>query len=537
MLQLYPYQRAAVDSVNTFFSTTGGNPLCVVPTGGGKSLIIGTFIKEALEQWPGTRIVILAHVPELIVQNYAELIEFWPNAPAGIYSAKLGKRQMHAQIVFAGIQSIHRKGYNLQKVDIVLVDEAHLIPRTSNTMYRRFLGDLLQINPLMKVAGFTATPYRMDSGMLHQGKDAIFDDVCFDVGVKELIESGYLSPLNSRPARVQIDTSNVAMSGFDFNALQLEAAAKHPDVVAQIADEIMANAAGRQGILVFGSGKDHCTMLRDAMRERGVSTEMVFGDTPTAERNSIVANFKARRIRCLVSLRVFTTGFNAKHVDLLALVNATKSTGLYVQIVGRGTRLFPGKTDCLVLDFGGNIARHGPIDDLIVKKEKKPKDGDGTAPMKPCPSCGMNCPASVRQCIGCGFEFPEAQTLINTQAAALDILSDRNDLAPAWLDVTGVHYHRHTKVGSPYSLRVTYSCGLVQHREWICFEHGGGIKSKAHAWWRRRTNITVPETVSDALLNAKEIDKPAQIAVRPSGNFTEIVGYRGFSRDIKKDAA
>lgn len=536
-LQLYPYQRAAVDAVNTFFAKTGGNPLAVIPTGGGKSLVIGTFIKEALEQWPDTRIVVLAHVPELISQNYAELMEFWPNAPAGIYSAKLGKRQMHARVLFAGIQSIHRKAYNLQKVDIVLVDEAHLIPRKSATMYRRFLGDLQQINPLMKVAGFTATPYRMDSGMLHVGDEAIFDDIAYEVGVRELIEGGYLSPLTSRPARAQIDTSNVGMSGYDFNALQLEAAAKHPDVVAQIADEIVQNAKGRQGILIFGSGKEHCRLLRDAMRERGIGSEMVFGDTPTSERNSIVSQFKARRIRCLVSLRVFTTGFNAKHVDLLALVNATKSTGLYVQIVGRGTRLFPGKTDCLVLDFGGNIQRHGPIDNLIVKKDRKPKDGDGKAPSKTCPNCAMKLPVTARQCTGCGYEFPDVETMVHTQAASLDILSKRHDLSPEWVDVTSVQYHRHTKLGSPDSLRVTYQCGLLQHREWICLEHEGGIRKRAEAWWKRRMDYPAPQSVSHALEVTKYLDTPKQIAVRPSGKFTEIVGYRGFSRDMKKDAA
>jgi DNA repair protein RadD len=286
---LYPYQRSAVDSIGEFFARTGGNPLVVIPTGGGKSIVIGTFIKEAIETWPGTRICVLAHVPELLTQNYQELIDFWPDAPAGIYSAKLGKRQISSQILFAGIQSIHRKGFNLSKFDIVLVDEAHLIPRKANAMCRRFLDDLTQINPLLKVAGLTATPYRMDSGMLHQGADAIFDDISYEISIRELIEGNFLSPLTSRSARTQIDTSAVALSGYDFNAIQLEAVAKSPEAVNAAAGEIMENASGRKGILIFGSGKEHCRMLRDAMRERGVTAEAVFGDTPTQERNSTVS--------------------------------------------------------------------------------------------------------------------------------------------------------------------------------------------------------------------------------------------------------
>ena len=532
-LTLYPYQRSAVDAINTYFSATGGNPLIVVPTGGGKSLIIGTYIKETLADYPDTRIVVLAHVPELISQNYAELIEFWPSAPAGIYSAKLNKRQISSRVLFAGIQSIHRRAFNLQKVDIIMVDEAHLIPRTSNTMYRRFIGDLTQINPNVKVVGVTATPFRMDSGMLHEGEDAIFDDIAFDVSIRELIEGGYLSPLKSRPARAQIDLSKVGMSGYDYNVLQLEAVAKHPAAVAALADEILENATGRDSILVFGSGKQHCMMLRDALRERGIHSEAVFGDTPNDERAATIANFKAKRVRCLVSLRVFTTGFNAKNVDMIAMGNATKSRGLYVQIVGRGTRLYPGKTDCLVLDFGGNIARHGPIDNLNASsRTKKEKKADAAAPEKICQKCGHVNPISARECGACYAPFPEIERKVHTQAAILDIMSSRTDLLPNWIQVTNVFYDRHRKSGSPDSLRVTYQCGLLQHKEWVLLEHEGGMGGKARSWWKKRAmpGTEIPRTVTEALDMVTDLDRPGEIAVRPSGKYTEVMGHRYFER-------
>jgi DNA repair protein RadD len=144
----------------------------------------------------------------------------------------------------------------------------------------------------------------------------------------------------------------------------------------------------------------------------------------------------------------------------------------------------------------------------------------------------------VRDCF-CGYHFPEVQTIVHTQAAALDIISGRTDLSPQWIDVTGVSYARHTKEGSPDSLRVTYQCGLLQHREWICLEHQGGIKNKAIAWWKRRMVVggVIPPTVNQAVNLSFTLDTPAQIAVRPSGKYTEIVGYRGFSRDAGKVAA
>ena len=165
MIQLRPYQSAAIEAIYGYFSRQSGNPLIVLPTGTGKSVCIAAFMKRAIGDWSDTRILIVTHVKELIAQNYGELIRLWPGAPAGIYSAGLNKRDLHAQILFAGIQSIHKRAYDIQRCDLALIDEAHLIPRTSNTMYRRFLGELATINPHLKVIGFTATPYRLDSGI------------------------------------------------------------------------------------------------------------------------------------------------------------------------------------------------------------------------------------------------------------------------------------------------------------------------------------------------------------------------------------
>ena len=222
---LRPYQREAIDTLYDWFSANSGNPLVVIPTAGGKSLIIATFVREAIEQWPDTRILILTHVKELISQNFQELIGFWPDAPAGIYSAGLGKRDLHARIIFAGIQSLHSKAYKLQRVDLVLVDECHLIPRSAETPYGKFLNDLRQINPYLKIVGFTATPFRLDSGLLHSGPDAVFSDIAYEANIRDLIEGGFLAPPVTQRALAQIDTSGVAVRGGEFMAGQLEAAA------------------------------------------------------------------------------------------------------------------------------------------------------------------------------------------------------------------------------------------------------------------------------------------------------------------------
>jgi len=521
-LQLRPYQGAAIDAIYAYFTVETGHPLVVIPTAGGKSLVMAAFIQEVFSRWPDERIIILTHVRELISQNFSELIRLWPEAPAGIYSAGLNRRDVQAQILFAGIQSVHKKAYAIQRADLVLVDEAHLIPRSANTTYRRFLGDLTRINPQLKIIGLTATPYRLDSGMLHVGGDALFDDIAFEVSVRELIDEGYLSPLTSKQTSTQLDVSGVGTRGGEFVAGQLEAAVDQDPITRAAIDEVVAYGRDRRSWLLFCAGVGHAQHVCDAVRERGFSCATIFGHTPKAERDRIIAAFKRGEVRALASMGVLTTGFNAPAVDLIAMLRPTKSTGLYVQMAGRGTRLAPGKDNCLVLDFAGNVARHGPID--LVKPKDKTSDGDGEAPTKVCPTCQTINALAARVCADCGYVFPAPEVQLEATATTRPILSTGR---PEWLDVGAVTYHRHEKPGRPPSLRVDYHCGLVRHREWVCLEHDGYARQKAATWWRRRDGSSdVPATVDEALARADELRQPVQIAVRFSGRFTEVVHAR-----------
>ena len=364
---------------------------------------MAAFIEGVLQAWPDQRILVVTHVRELIAQNHAELIGLWRDAPAGICSAGLGRRDLGARILFAGIQSIHRRAYDVQQCDLVLIDEAHLIPAASNTMYRRFLDTLARINPQLKVIGFTATPYRTGSGMLHEGKGALFTDIAYEVSVRQLIDDGFLCPLVSKAAETRLDVSGVGSRGGEFIPGQLQAAVDLPEITQAAIDEVVRLGSDRRSWLAFCAGVEHATHVAEAIRARGFTAATIFGDTPKPERDRIIAAFKRGEIRALASMGVLTTGFNAPGVDLIAMLRPTKSTGLYVQMAGRGTRLAPGKADCLVLDFAGNVARHGPIDAV---KPKKPGAGEGDAPVKVCPDCQSILATAVRVCPDCGHAFP-----------------------------------------------------------------------------------------------------------------------------------
>ncbi len=524
-LSLRPYQRAAIEGLYDYFGANTGNLLVVIPTAGGKSVVIAGFIREAIAAYADTRVLVLTHVRELISQNFQALLRAWPDAPAGIYSAGLSRRDIHAQILFAGIQSIHRHAYKVQRCDLVLIDEAHLLGRGDSGMYRSFLAQLNEINAgLLKVVGFTATPYRLDSGMLHEGKDRLFTDIAYEVPVLDMIQQGYLSPVIPKQTDTQLDVAGVGSRGGEFIAKDLEAAVDRDEVTQAAVAEIVRHGQDRGSWLVFCSGVAHARHVADAIRVHDITCETVTGETPTPERDRILAAFKAGRLRCVTNANVLTTGFDAPGVDLIALLRPTKSVGLYVQMVGRGTRLAEGKEDCLVLDFAGNTARHGPIDTVDGSRKQKGEEA-GEAPIKVCPACETINHASARYCRKCNYAFPPPEVKVSAKAASDALLSTQ--IQASWCDVSGITYARHEKPGKPASLRVTYECGLARHSEWVCFEHTGYPREKAVGWWHRRApHLPPPFTVDEALQQQDVLRQPRAIQVKPVGQYTEIGAVR-----------
>jgi DNA repair protein RadD len=521
MLTLRPYQKAAITAIYDYYAEKSGNCCVVIPTAGGKSLVMAAFIEGVLRAWPDQRILIVTHVRELIAQNHAEMIGLWPEAPAGIYSAGLGKREAQARILFAGIQSIHRRAAEIGHTDLVLIDEAHLIPGSSSTMYRRFLDGLTRINPALKVIGLTATPFRVDSGMLHEGKNALFTDIAYEAPVRDLIDAGYLSRLVSKQPATRLDVSKVGTRAGDFIQRDLAAAVDQEAITRAAVTEIIQHGRARKSWLAFCSGVEHARHVAEEFARQDIICRTIFGDTPKDERDAIIAAFKRGEIRALASMGVLTTGFNAPAVDLIALLRPTKSVGLYVQMVGRGTRLAPGKENCLVLDFAGNVRRHGPID--LVRPRRPGEAGGGEAPTKVCPECDSIIALSAAECPDCGYVFPSREVKIALTAATLPVLSPKMQ----WLPVHGVSYSRHDKLGGQPSLKVTYSCGLKSYSEWVCIEHQGYARQKAAEWWRKRApGCPVPLTVDQAIAQATRLARPSAISVRPSGCYVEVSGHR-----------
>lgn len=516
--ELRPYQADAVDSIYKYFMSNSGNPLIVMPTGTGKSIVIDEFISRALRDYPETRILCLVHVRELIDQNHKALIKMWPDAPAGIYSAGLGKRDKHAQILFAGIQSVYKKINQFDPFDLVLIDEAHLIPRNSDTMYGAAIKALRDSNPNIKVVGFTATPFRKDSGMLHQGDEALFSDICYECDIGYMIAQGYLTEVVPKVTSVQLDVTGVEKQGGDFVLSQLEAAVNRLDITEQAVQEIVTKGKDRGSWLCFCSGVKHALAVAEAIRGHGIDCETVTGETPTKERDRILDDFKTGKLRAITNANVLTTGFDAPGVDLIAMLRPTASTGLHVQMIGRGTRLAEGKEDCLVLDFAGNTGRHGPLDRLNIKKPGK--GGDGDAPVKECPQCWTYVHASIRICPHCDYIFPPPEVKISRRSQEDALLTSQ--IEERFVDVSRCEYRPHTsKKSGSRTMRVDYWCGNMKHSEYVCFDHEGFPRTKAEQWFKKRLpGHPVPASVDEAL--DCSYPTPKQIAVIPEGKYTRI---------------
>ncbi len=567
-MKLRPYQLAAVQALFDYWLTNTGNPVVAMPTGTGKSLVIAEFIRRALIQYPGTRILVLTHVKELVGQNFEKLLELWPTAPAGIFSAGLRRRDLGRAATFCGIGSVAKRPELFGRVDLVLIDECHTVSAKESTQYQRFINALKRSNPLLKIAGLTATPYRLGQGMIVE-PGGLFSDICFDITSRDefnkLIAEGYLAPLVPKKMKAEFDVSGVKITAGDFNAKELAAAVDKEAITRAACEEMIEQGADRKSWLVFASGIQHAEHVALTLAEMGISAVAIHSKSTDAERDEAVAAFKAGEVRALVNNGVFTTGFDFPGIDLIAVLRPTASPGLWVQMLGRGTRplWLPGfdistiegrlscimsgpKRNCLVLDFAGNTRRLGPINDPR-KPKTKGKGPKGDVPAKVCATCMTFNHVSARHCSECGAEFPFKVRLereASEDALIAGLPEPPKEPVTEWFKVVGMEFSKHVPFTGrrsamfnnlPPKLRVTYNCGIRSFSEHIGFQTEGPAKAAAKQFWLESGGAEpVPQTVDEALALTGQLRKPARVRIWINHQ-TPRVMFRDFESD--NDAA
>jgi DNA repair protein RadD len=357
MYTLRPYQQEAVSATLKHFRQEKTPAVIVLPTGAGKSLVIAELARLAKG-----RVLVLAHVRELVEQNHAKYISF--GLEAGIFSAGLQRKETDQKVIFGSIQSIARAPDEFfQSFSLLVIDECHRVSVEGETQYFQVISKLQKENPGLCVLGLTATPYRLGLGWLYQfnthtktqqtSEERFFKKCIFELTISYMIKNNFLTPPIKIDSPVACyDFSSLKLNGTSFVTAQVEALLKDQSrITPMIIKNIIAMSEDRKGVMIFTSSVNHAIEIMKCLPP--YVSALVVGDTDGDEREEIIAAFKQQKLKFLVNVSVLTTGFDAPHVDVIAILRPTESVSLYQQIIGRGLRLSPGKTDCLILDYTG----------------------------------------------------------------------------------------------------------------------------------------------------------------------------------------
>lgn len=528
MMQDRWYQTDAISSIFSYFERNTGNPVIAMPTGTGKSYVIAKFIKQVFSLWPMQRIIVLTHVQELIQQNADELLGIWDNAPIGIFSAGLQRRDTVLPIIFGGVASVVNAVEAFGHRDLMIVDECDLVSPDGDTMYQTIFRRLKAINPYIKLIGLSACWFRMGHGLITEG--GLFTDICYNIceyeSFNRLIAEGYISPPIPKRTRVEIDLSKVGINQASQDYIQgdVSKAIKEQGIMQAALQELCEWGHNRLCWLLFCSGVEDAEEAAGILRSYGVSCEALHHKLSKKDRTRIITMYKAGEIRALSNANIFTRGHNHKPIDLIGMLRSTLSVPLWVQMVGRGTRPSPetGKVNCLVLDFGTNAKRLGPINDPRIPRAKGL--GDGEAPVKICEHCGTYNAARAAICIGCGAPFTFEIKIVRT--AGLEELIRTSVPEMQYFRVDRVMYQRHIgrKSNKP-SIKVSYLCGLQMFHEYIAFDSKGLALHHAHDWWRQRHAGDLPLSTDDALKRLSELRTPKRIKVWINSEHKKIMGH------------
>jgi DNA repair protein RadD len=426
-VELRDYQRDAVSRTLSWLAVRRCNPLIVIPPGGGKSLVIADLVRSIIEMNPEARVLVPTHRRELVQQDAAELKAHVPGIDMGVCSASLGSYEIRNQVVLGTVQTLANRQLGYRGVTHIIVDEAHLISRQSRTRYQTLFDSVSAANKNRKtpIIGLTATPYRLDSGMLHRGKDAMFDVISATVPVNHLIRSKWLVPLINQPG-IEIDTTGIKRDHTgDYVKELLEREVFRQHVTARALDEAVRFGKTRKRWLIFGVSIQHCEAIANYLYDaHDVQCVAMTSSLRRSEREEAIERFIAGDLRCLASVDIMSTGLNVRGIDMIQLLRPTLSTGLYVQMLGRGLRTCEeeGKQDCLILDNGGNIARHGPFNDPHVHRfDRIYTSGEARPNLKMCPDCGTEMNSFQRACRQCGHLFSRVNQSADIANSVLDM--------------------------------------------------------------------------------------------------------------------
>jgi len=546
-LKLRYYQRDAIDSLHNWFETkpSSEHALIALPTAAGKTIIFSHFIKEILAKDPGARFIVLAHRKELVDQAEKKLKAVWPDAPVGVLAAGLKRFEHDAQVLIASRDTLAspKRLAKVGKFDYMIIDEAHNVPPTSHTRYQKIITELSARGD-MKVMGCTATPYRMGQGYIYGNrKDHFFKGLAYTVSIPELIREGYLCRLSAYAVNENaiIDAGSVSLKfkNGDFREKELEEVAMVDETIIEVVSDWIDNAytKGRTATVFFCVSVLHAEKMTQYLKQYNISAAVITGETPSKERSQTLADFEASKIHALCNVGVLTEGWDAPRTDCIALLRPTQSIGLYVQMCGRGMRIHEDKSNCLLLDYGENVARHGCLDEVSPGQAN-----EGRYHPKICSACNVINSPSAKECAECGQVFESKQTKSlwtkkerevarRTKAEKQAVLSDeRKKSKPVFKSVTDIYATvTKSKNGSDYC-QVIFTVGdeFFPKKMPLMFGHPTAHNMAVRKWKKITDEWGSPKQawMAAELINNGAFDTISEIVVQKQGKYENVIGIR-----------
>ena len=402
-LELRPYQQTIIDATIEHFRRSPDPIIVDACVGAGKTLIISHIARHVVNK--GGKVISLAHTKELVESAYYTFLDYAQGMACGVFSAGMLRKDTQHDVTFCSEKTLINGMDKFPSIDLLIIDEAHRVNDANvETCYMRIISHFQAANPKLRVLGLTGTSFRTTTGPI-AGEGKLFKKVIASVTVPELVGQGYLTkpiaPLNQDA----YDFSAVKLIGGKFNEADLTAAVADVRLTKTIIDSVIRQTESRNKVLIFAS------TLRHAQESIGYlpkgTAGYLDGTLSKTDREAVLSAFSSGAIKYMVNRDILTVGYNQPAIDAVCILRPTESRGLLIQMIGRGLRLYPSKADVLILDFAGNLDKHGggSLDEVFLRESKAKKQGSGSDAEKQCPDCAAWVNENARRCSQCGYYF------------------------------------------------------------------------------------------------------------------------------------
>ena len=436
-MKLRKYQQESIE--NLAISLKKDNRIILIaPTASGKSVIIAAIVDRFLKKnkqdvglsnkkirqtdTHDKRVLVVCHQSHLLEQNYSQIKKINKNASVGLFCAGLNKKQTEEKIILASRDSLGANPKIVGDFELIIVDEAHLVSCRAHKIKKETdsiesnYAKIFQNIKHKYVIGMTGTPWRGKNTLIF-GKDKFFKSVGYKIEMKDLIEQGYLTPyVFPKKKHILIDCENLKASSKTgmFRTAQLEKISNKQKIIKSCIEIWLSQTKNRKCSIFFCVSRKHAALIFEEISQKIGDEKVVYVDALTKNRTQVLEKIKNGQYKAVVNVDVLTTGFDAPIIDCIVWLRPTHSPALFVQMAGRGLRIFPDKKNCLMLDFAGNFTRFDSLENPFIvcfDENNKQSNVRNEEPQKTgllpfdCEKCGTVAKPRSKSCGYCGNVF------------------------------------------------------------------------------------------------------------------------------------